>query len=391
MEAASKKKISMKDLEPSFKRFTIPKIVIIIVLTALFVGVINTSTAPIKQILNCQSDDKTCQSDKRIRSITSIVTSLSIGVIVIAAIASVLNVAGVHTGSILAGAGIIGLVIGLGAQSVIKDVVTGILIISENQISVGDYISVMNVEGKVVSGQVFALSVRIIKIKGTDGSLSFVPSGNILHITNFSRANQVVTVVIQLPLEADIRSISEIFQEECGELYRDPNIKDLLVSAPELLGAKSLGGTYYTLEIQATVPSGSQWAIGNYIRLQVVQRLQQLQINPKVYVNISGSPTVNVAVAPTTEYIEGGNGGNGGDGENGNETTPHIPPPTTLSSEAARDISGLPKPPSQQSEVIHQDQKIKGKMTFSHKKNTTSEGMKFQPGMKTQVHKMVSI
>lgn len=380
MEASSKKKLSMKDLEPSFKRFTVPKIVIIIVLAALFVGVINTSTTPIKQILNCQSDEKTCQNDKRIRSITSIVTSLSIAIIVIAAIASVLNVAGVHTGSILAGAGIIGLVIGLGAQSVIKDVVTGILIISENQISVGDYISIMNVEGKVVSGKVFALSVRIIKIKGIDGSLSFVPSGNILHITNYSRANQVVTVVIQLPLEADIRSISEIFQEECGELYRDPNIKDLLISAPQLIGAKNLGGTFYTLEIKALVPSGSQWAIGNYIRLQVVQRLQQLQITPKVYVNISGLPSSNVATAPTMEAVEGGNGNH----KNESESTPHIPPSTTLSPAMALDISGLPKPPSRQTKAMQTTHETKAG------KRTTTQ-LKFEPGTKTHVHRMVSI
>lgn len=380
MEASSKKKLSMKDLEPSFKRFTVPKIVIIIVLAALFVGVINTSTTPIKQILNCQSDEKTCQNDKRIRSITSIVTSLSIAIIVIAAIASVLNVAGVHTGSILAGAGIIGLVIGLGAQSVIKDVVTGILIISENQISVGDYISIMNVEGKVVSGKVFALSVRIIKIKGNDGSLSFVPSGNILHITNYSRANQVVTVVIQLPLEADIRSISEIFQEECGELYRDPNIKDLLISAPQLIGAKNLGGTFYTLEIKALVPSGSQWAIGNYIRLQVVQRLQQLQITPKVYVNISGLPSANVATAPTMEAVEGGNGNH----KNESESTPHIPPSTTLSPAMALDISGLPKPPSRQTNVMQTTHETEAG------KRTTNQ-LKFEPGTKTHVHRMVSI
>lgn len=325
------------------KRFTLLRVVLVLLLTGLTIGTIHVTTVPIKKMLDCQSDEPVCQYDKRVQSIVSITTSLVIAVVAIAGVASVLNVAGVHTGSILAGAGIIGLVIGLGAQSVIKDVVTGILIISENQISVGDYVELTNVQGENIAGTVTALSVRIMKLQKQDGSLAFVPSGNIAHIANFSRTSQVVTVAVDVPLTEDVRGVSQALQAMAVGLYVDPNIQHLLVSAPELQAVQALTDKGYSVRIHASVKPGNQWAVGRYIRLQAIQRLQDLQVEaPRVYVNLSPSSTSTTPSTPKTPTSLSVDNESKTSGSTPAHPSPAPPTPSISPAQSAQ-LAGLPK------------------------------------------------
>ncbi len=275
---------------PHYQKFTFVKVIVMILVAGLIITVMKFSTAPVLKSLGCESNDQACQNQKRIQTITSISLSFLIAIVVIVAIAVILNVVGVHTGSILAGAGIVGLIIGLGAQSIIKDVLNGMLIISENQVSVGDFISIANVRGEIIEGTVQSLSVRIMTLKAKDGSIVFVPSGNILHISNYSRDNQVVTVTAQIPTDTDLRTIIPVFTQLMAALNHDEKISEKLVTAPVLVGVDSSDISYISLEVQATVTPGNQWMVANYIRLQMLQSLQQLQIkSPQVFVNLRGS------------------------------------------------------------------------------------------------------
>jgi small conductance mechanosensitive channel len=281
----------MKFFEPQLRTYSIIRIAVVIVTAGLIIAMVQFTTKPLQRFLDCSSDTSSCQSSKRIQTIMSITVSFIIAIVAVVGVGFVLNIVGIKLGSILAGAGILGLIIGLGAQSVIKDVVTGMLIISENQISEGDYVYITNAKGDQIQGTVKSLSVRLVKISNDEGSEVFIPSGNILHIANASRANQIVTVTVNTPIGTDVRSITDALQSLVAQLVRDPVISGKLLVQPQVGGVNSLDGSSYTTQIQTRVAAGNQWTVGNYIRLQVVEALQNLEVHaPQVFVNIDKLP-----------------------------------------------------------------------------------------------------
>jgi len=316
---------NVKFFEPDLKTYTVIRIITVIIAAGLIIAMAQFSTKPLKRFLDCNSDSHSCQSSKRIQTIMSITVSFLIAIVAIVGVGFVLNILGVKLGSILAGAGIVGLIIGLGAQSVIKDIVTGILIISENQISEGDYVYITSARGEEIQGTVTDLSVRLVKLQNDQGSEVFIPSGNIMHIANTSRNDQTVTVTVSTPISTDVRSITNVLQSLAAQLSRDPSIEGMILMQPEVQGVETLSDSTYTTQIQTKVAAGNQWTIGNYIRLQVVQALQNLEVHaPKVFVNIermpgSSSPSVLPNTLVTHAKMKEGSGTSGMTGASGSE------------------------------------------------------------------------
>lgn len=286
----SNPKPSIQFFEPGTKSFKAVRIIVVTVAATLIISMAKITSKPLQKFLDCTSDDSSCQNSKRIQTIMSITLSFVIVIVAIVAVGIILNIIGLKLGSILAGAGIVGLIIGLGAQSVIKDIVTGILIISENQISEGDYVYITNTSGEVINGTVLELSVRLVKIETQQGSEVFIPSGNILHITNTSRNSQNVMVTITVPITTDARTIISSLETLADQIYADPSINSRLLDKPTIVGVNTLSDKDYSVYIRTQVAAGNQWDIGRYVRLQVLQLLQNLNVHaPQVFVNIENT------------------------------------------------------------------------------------------------------
>nr|WP_230203717.1 mechanosensitive ion channel family protein [Bacillus massiliigorillae] len=163
------------------------------------------------------------------------------------ALMTMLGTIGVEVKGLLAGAGILGLAVGFGAQSLVKDIITGFFIIFEDQFAVGDYVRVGQFEGTVEE-----IGLRTSKIKGIHGELNVIPNGSILEVTNFSIHNSIAIVDIGIAYEGDIEKAERVINhmlEGMPDRYED------LVKAPELLGVQSLGPSEVVLRITAeTVP-----------------------------------------------------------------------------------------------------------------------------------------
>ena len=296
---------SIQFFEPDNKSFKVIRIIVVVIAATLIISMAKFTSKPLQKFLDCTSYDRSCQNSKRIQTIMSITVSFVIVIVALVAVGFVLNIIGLKLGSILAGAGIVGLIIGLGAQSVIKDVVTGMLIISENQISEGDYVYITNTSGEVINGTVLELSVRLVKIETQQGSEVFIPSGNILHITNTSRNSQNVMVTVTVPITIDARTIITSLETLADQIYSDPLINNKLLDKPTIVGVNTLSDKDYSVYIQTQVAAGNQWDIGRYIRLQVLQVLQNMQVHaPQVFVNIennaSGMGNINASKSQQT-------------------------------------------------------------------------------------------
>ena len=159
----------------------------------------------------------------------------------------VLSTLSINVSAILAGAGIVGLAVGFGAQSLVKDIITGFFIIFEDQFSVGDFIRVGQFEGTVQE-----IGLRTTKIKNWTGELHIIPNGNILEVTNFSLNNSVAVIDISVAYEENIQRVEQLIQDLLVTLqdkYED------IVQSPELLGVQNLGNSEVTIRVTAeTLP-----------------------------------------------------------------------------------------------------------------------------------------
>ena len=169
---------------------------------------------------------------------------------------SLLTIVGVPVGSLLAGAGIAGVAIGLGAQGFMNDLITGFFIILEQQMDVGDYIRLLalNIEGTVTS-----VGLRTTQIKAVDGTVHFIPNRNITTISNLSRANMQVLIDVRINPEEGYEKICEVITE-VNETLKEKYIESIQ-TGPDIFGMVDLGNGNFWCEMTMYVLNGKQFAV----------------------------------------------------------------------------------------------------------------------------------
>ena len=172
--------------------------------------------------------------------------------------------------SVLAAAGIGGIALGLGAQSLIKDVISGFFIVMEDQYVVGDMISVDDMKGTVEK-----LELRVTKLRSFNGDLYIVPNGEIRKLTNHTRGNKAVIVDVPLAYSADINKAIEIASEVCLRVKEE---YETIVDDPKVLGITELGKESLNLRIMATALPNEQWEIERRIRKLIKEEFSKENI-----------------------------------------------------------------------------------------------------------------
>ncbi|MFJ5624476.1 mechanosensitive ion channel family protein [Peribacillus loiseleuriae] len=173
----------------------------------------------------------------------------------------ILEAVSIEVKALLAGAGIIGLAIGFGAQSLVKDVIMGFFIIFEDQFSVGDQIKIKDYEGEVIE-----IGLRTTKIKSSIGQLFVIPNGSILEVTNFSILNSVAVVDLTLPYDGDIERAEKTISHMLESL---PTKYEDIVKMPQVLGIQSLNPNDVVLRITAETVPMRHYFIGRVLRKEI--------------------------------------------------------------------------------------------------------------------------
>lgn len=169
---------------------------------------------------------------------------------------SLLSVLGFPIGSLLAGAGIAGIAIGLGAQGFMNDIITGAFIIMEQQIDVGNYIRlpILGIEGTVTS-----VGIRTLQLKSTDGTLHYVPNRNITVISNTSRENMQVLVDVRINPNEGIEEMKQIIatvNQEFAQVHHE-----VIETPPSIFGVVDLGNNNFAIRSIMYVSNGQQFSI----------------------------------------------------------------------------------------------------------------------------------
>lgn len=172
---------------------------------------------------------------------------------------------GVDLAPLLAGAGVLGLAIGFGAQSLVKDVITGFFIIFEDQFAVGDVIQTGNFQGTVEE-----IGLRVTRIKSWTGEVHIIPNGSITEVTNFSTSNSVGVVDVSIAYEADIDKAIEVIKETAMRVYEG---NDNMVKEPDVLGVQSLGVSNIVIRVTVECKPNAQYGVTRALNAEIKKAL----------------------------------------------------------------------------------------------------------------------
>lgn len=166
---------------------------------------------------------------------------------------SLLAIIGVPIGSLIAGAGIAGIAIGLGAQGFMNDLITGFFIIFEQQIDVGDYISLKDL---TLEGTVTAVGLRIIELQSLDGTIHFIPNRHITTVSNSSRGDRRVVVDVRINPSEDIEEIKRLIDQSNQQIADEQ--ATLIKVYPTIFGMVDLGNSNFAIRTTLYVENGKQ-------------------------------------------------------------------------------------------------------------------------------------
>ena len=205
---------------------------------------------------------------QRMRTLGNVGRSVAVIVIWTWAALAVLDQLGVNVAPLIASAGVVGVAIGFGAQSLVKDFFSGMFILIENQFGVGDTIQV----GDIV-GEVEMMTLRITTIRDMDGALWHVRNGDIDQVGNHSARFSTARLQIPVSLMADPDKVSRVIEDTAIAACRDPEIRDVVMGTPAMLGPSEFNPTYVSFRLTVTTMPGEQWAVARHLNHRILAAL----------------------------------------------------------------------------------------------------------------------
>ncbi|MCA1322262.1 mechanosensitive ion channel family protein [Bacillus tianshenii] len=240
------------------------KIIAIIIVAGL---VIRIGKAIIRNFVRIRAKGPLQVSVRRENTLVKLLENVISYVTYFVAFIMILEVVHIDVRALLAGAGIVGLAVGFGAQNLVRDIITGFFIIFEDQFSVGDYVRVGTFEGHVEE-----IGLRTTKIKSWTGELNILPNGSIIEVTNFSIHNSIAIVDVSIAYEGEIEKAEAVIKEMLAEM---PLKYEEIVQPPELLGVQTFGNAEVVLRITCETLPMKHFYIARKLRKEVKMRLDE--------------------------------------------------------------------------------------------------------------------
>ncbi len=180
---------------------------------------------------------------------------------------------GIDIAPLLAGVGIAGLAIGFGAQTLVKDVITGLFIVMEDQVAVGEYVSVAG-----HSGIVEALSIRTIRLRDLSGTVHVVPFGEVGTVENLTRDYSYAVIDAGVGYGEDTDRVSDVLREVAAGMESDEDWRDRVIPPFEVFGVQELGDSAVVVRCRFKTPPMRQWAVAREFRRRMKKRFDELGI-----------------------------------------------------------------------------------------------------------------
>jgi small conductance mechanosensitive channel len=228
---------------------------------------------------------------QRIATLTGALSTTGVVVIWIVAVLLVIGNLGTPLGPFFASAGVAGVALGFGAQSIVRDTLSGFYILLENQFGVGDVLT-LQTTGGAIDGKVEAFSFRVTTLRAFDGTLHTVPNGNINVVSNKSRGWARAIVDVRVAYGESVARIREVLDELFEEIRTDATMKDWIRDGPHVLGIDALADYAQVVRIVADTRPSKRFDVERALRERISHKLDQEGIKvPVPPTAAGGAPT----------------------------------------------------------------------------------------------------
>lgn len=204
---------------------------------------------------------------QRAQTMGSLLKSIITGVIVAVVVTMVLSEIGVNIAPIIASAGIVGVAIGFGAQSLVKDFLSGIFMIFEDQYGVGDVVDLGE-----ASGTVEAVSLRVTRLRDVNGTVWYVRNGEILRVGNQSQNWARSVLDVSVSYDADLARVRRVLQDVAHDLWEDEEFRGVIIEEPEVWGVEMLGPDAVVVRVTLKTAPLEQWRVAREMRQRIKAR-----------------------------------------------------------------------------------------------------------------------
>jgi moderate conductance mechanosensitive channel len=232
-------------------------------------------------------DEKFVESDALVRSeaskhrqtVASLISWVTVVLICIAVGVQLADILNVSIRGFVAPATVVGAALGFGAQQLVKDLLSGFFIILEKQYGFGDLVTLTVVSATEASGTVENVTLRVTRLRSSDGELFTIPNGQIVKTVNLSKDWARAVVDIPVQSSADLGMINDVLREACEHALDDKMLGELLLDAPTLMGVESIEVDVVTLRLVARTLPGKQFEAGRRLRALVVRALARVGVD----------------------------------------------------------------------------------------------------------------
>ena len=190
---------------------------------------------------------------------------------------------GVNIGPLIAGAGVVGIAVGFGGQYLIKDIITGIFILLENQYRIEDVVEISGIAGKIED-----ISLRKTTLRDINGTMHHIPHGEVTTVSNMSKGFSSINVLVGIGYDNNIKEAADIINKIGEDMFNDPDWALELKEAPHFVRVDDLGDHAVILKIVGNTHPGKQWSVAGEVRQRVLEEFQKAGIDipyPQVVVH----------------------------------------------------------------------------------------------------------
>lgn len=256
-----------------------------------------TTNAALQRHLTRLAREQHAGRAARMRTLVPLLRSALLVVIGVIAGLTVLSQIGIDVAPLLAGAGIVGVAIGFGSQKLVQDLITGIFLLLENAMQVGDWVTVSGLSGAVEN-----LSVRTIRLRAGDGSVHIIPFSAVTSVTNTNRGLGNAAVSVILAFSADTDQAGAELKAIAAAMRKEAPFSGMMLSDLQLWGVDKVDGAAVTLTGQIPCTDSGRWPVQREFNRRVKMRFQELGIalyNPSqsLLMPASAAPAVPVVAA----------------------------------------------------------------------------------------------
>lgn len=206
---------------------------------------------------------------QRAETMGSVLRSLAAFVVAVVVITVLANIWDWDLGPVVASAGVVGVALGFGAQTLVKDVISGVFMLVEDQYGVGDVVDL-----GAASGVVESVGLRVTQVRDLQGTLWYVRNGEVLRVGNRSQGWSRALVEVLVPPDDDVERATERLRSAAAALADDDDLASLLLAEPEVTGYEDLTGEGVRLRVMIKTAPGKQWEVQRALRARIRDALR---------------------------------------------------------------------------------------------------------------------